>query len=175
VTSQYRVCNLSIQPSVIRCFLGSSMILSPRTACQAQQITALRSGNGIFNFSPFKAILAPHRFGAQFKRTMSDLSIQLTAPNGVKYTQPNGLFINNEWVKSSDGGMITSINPTYVKPNMTAVSSLQITESTTQVMNPRLHLSTQPQQMMLTKPLPQHEQLSSIPAGETCLELTGAS
>ncbi|OBT89211.1 hypothetical protein VE02_04303 [Pseudogymnoascus sp. 03VT05] len=43
---------------------------------------------------------------------MSDLHIELTAPNGMKYTQPTGLFINNEWVKSSDGKKITSINPT---------------------------------------------------------------
>jgi len=42
---------------------------------------------------------------------MSDLSVELTAPNGKKYTQPIGLFINNEWVKSSDGEKITSINP----------------------------------------------------------------
>jgi hypothetical protein len=42
---------------------------------------------------------------------MSDLSIELTAPNGRKYTQPLGLFINNEWVKSSDGTKIESINP----------------------------------------------------------------
>lgn len=42
---------------------------------------------------------------------MSDLTIELTAPNGVKYTQPTGLFINNEWVPSSKGNKITSINP----------------------------------------------------------------
>ncbi|KAH7129845.1 aldehyde dehydrogenase [Dactylonectria estremocensis] len=40
------------------------------------------------------------------------LDIQLTAPNGRKYAQPTGLFINNQWVKSSDGGKVTSINPT---------------------------------------------------------------
>lgn len=45
---------------------------------------------------------------------MSDLTAELTAPNGVKYTQPTGLFINNEWVKSTHGEKITSINPTYV-------------------------------------------------------------
>ncbi len=44
--------------------------------------------------------------------TMSDLTVELTAPNGVKYTQPTGLFINNEWVASSKGNKITSINPT---------------------------------------------------------------
>jgi len=43
---------------------------------------------------------------------MSDLTVELTAPNGTKYTQPTGLFINNEWVASSKGNKITSINPT---------------------------------------------------------------
>ncbi|KAF2436943.1 aldehyde dehydrogenase-like protein [Tothia fuscella] len=43
---------------------------------------------------------------------MSDLSVELTAPNGRKYTQPTGLFINNEWVKATSGEKITSINPT---------------------------------------------------------------
>lgn len=41
----------------------------------------------------------------------TDLAVELTAPNGKKYTQPIGLFINNVWVKSSDDGMISSINP----------------------------------------------------------------
>lgn len=45
-------------------------------------------------------------------RKMSDLTVELTAPNGKKYTQPTGLFINNEWVASSKGNKITSINPT---------------------------------------------------------------
>ena len=43
---------------------------------------------------------------------MSGLAAELTAPNGRKYTQPTGLFINNEWVKSKSGEKITSINPT---------------------------------------------------------------
>ena len=42
---------------------------------------------------------------------MSDLEVELTAPNGRKYKQPTGLFINNEWVKSSTGEKITTINP----------------------------------------------------------------
>jgi aldehyde dehydrogenase (NAD+) len=50
------------------------------------------------------------------RANMSGLSVELTAPNGRKYTQPLGLFINNEWVKSSDGEKITSINPTYLIP-----------------------------------------------------------
>jgi hypothetical protein len=42
---------------------------------------------------------------------MADLKVELTAPNGRKITLPTGLFINNEFVKSSSGDKITSINP----------------------------------------------------------------
>jgi hypothetical protein len=44
----------------------------------------------------------------------STMEVELTAPNGRKWTQPLGLFINNEFVESSGGQKITSINPTYV-------------------------------------------------------------
>ncbi|KAI0515299.1 aldehyde dehydrogenase [Xylaria bambusicola] len=44
---------------------------------------------------------------------MANLNVDLTAPNGKKFTLPTGLFINNEFVKASGGGeKITSINPT---------------------------------------------------------------
>ncbi|KAI1082962.1 aldehyde dehydrogenase [Whalleya microplaca] len=43
---------------------------------------------------------------------MADLKVDLTAPNGKKFTLPTGLFINNEFVKSSIGAKIASINPT---------------------------------------------------------------
>lgn len=46
------------------------------------------------------------------RSNMSDLSVELTAPNGRKYKQPIGIFINNEFVKSKSGEKITSINPT---------------------------------------------------------------
>ncbi|OJJ44566.1 hypothetical protein ASPZODRAFT_18142 [Penicilliopsis zonata CBS 506.65] len=42
---------------------------------------------------------------------MSGVSIDLTAPNGRKYTQPIGLFINNEFVASKSGEKLASINP----------------------------------------------------------------
>jgi aldehyde dehydrogenase (NAD+) len=45
---------------------------------------------------------------------MSDLTIDLTAPNGKKFTLPTGIFIDNEFVKSKSGEKITSINPTSV-------------------------------------------------------------
>jgi aldehyde dehydrogenase (NAD+) len=45
---------------------------------------------------------------------MSDLIQELTAPNKVKYQQPLGLFINNEFVKSTSGEKFATINPAYV-------------------------------------------------------------
>ncbi|KAL3442332.1 aldehyde dehydrogenase domain-containing protein [Aspergillus insuetus] len=46
---------------------------------------------------------------------MADLFVDLVAPNGVRYSQPTGLFINNEFVPSS-GPQITSIDPATDKP-----------------------------------------------------------
>ncbi|TQB72203.1 mitochondrial aldehyde dehydrogenase [Monascus purpureus] len=46
---------------------------------------------------------------------MSSLSVDLTAPNGRKYTQPIGLFINNEFVPSKSGEKLASINPSDEK------------------------------------------------------------
>jgi len=42
---------------------------------------------------------------------MSDLSVQLETPHAGKYTQPTGLFINNEFVKGVDGKTFEVINP----------------------------------------------------------------
>ncbi|KAF1958706.1 aldehyde dehydrogenase-like protein [Byssothecium circinans] len=42
---------------------------------------------------------------------MPDLFVELTAPNGRKYKQPRGLFINNEFVASKSGETLSSINP----------------------------------------------------------------
>jgi len=39
-------------------------------------------------------------------------SIQLKTPTSGEYTQPTGLFINNEWVKGVDGKTFEVINPT---------------------------------------------------------------
>ncbi len=43
--------------------------------------------------------------------TSADLKVDLTAPNGRQFTLPTGLFINNEFVKSSSGSRVTSVNP----------------------------------------------------------------
>ncbi|WYZ35395.1 hypothetical protein EsH8_X_000042 [Colletotrichum jinshuiense] len=42
---------------------------------------------------------------------MVPLFVDLRAPNGVKYTQPTGLFINNEFVESSSEQTIVSLDP----------------------------------------------------------------
>ncbi|KAL9616877.1 MAG: hypothetical protein Q9160_008299 [Pyrenula sp. 1 TL-2023] len=43
---------------------------------------------------------------------MADLTVKLQAPNGRSISLPTGLFINNEFVKSSSSATITSIDPT---------------------------------------------------------------
>lgn len=50
-----------------------------------------------------------HRFHSS--RIMSNVSVNLTAPNGRKYAQPTGLFINNEFIPSKSGEKLASINP----------------------------------------------------------------
>lgn len=42
------------------------------------------------------------------------LSVEIVTPNGHKYSQPTGLFINNEFVAASSGQTITSLDPAYV-------------------------------------------------------------
>ena len=60
---------------------------------------------------PFR--LNKRSFTASASRfTMSDLKVELTAPNGRKITLPTGLYINGEFVKATGGQTITSINPT---------------------------------------------------------------
>lgn len=49
-------------------------------------------------------------------RIMSDLMLSLTAPNGRQYSQPIGLFINNEFVTSKAGNKFGTISPAYVSP-----------------------------------------------------------
>jgi aldehyde dehydrogenase (NAD(P)+) len=44
---------------------------------------------------------------------MADLFVDLVAPNGTRYSQPTGLFINNAFVASS-GQTITSLDPALV-------------------------------------------------------------
>lgn len=45
------------------------------------------------------------------------LEYDVTLPNGLKYSQPSGLFINNEFVKSIDGKTLESINPSTGEVN----------------------------------------------------------
>lgn len=49
---------------------------------------------------------------------MSQLSVDLTAPNGKTWSQPTGLFINNEFVESQKGNKLVTIDPAYVFKSM---------------------------------------------------------
>ncbi|KAG7133475.1 putative aldehyde dehydrogenase-like protein like [Verticillium longisporum] len=63
----------------------------------------------------------PHTCPSLISRNLSAaahcrLEVELTAPNGVTWKQPQGLFINNEFVKSSNGQQITTVNPFTEQP-----------------------------------------------------------
>lgn len=45
---------------------------------------------------------------------MSELAVELTAPNGKTWSQPTGLFINNDFVESQKGNKLVTIDPAYV-------------------------------------------------------------
>jgi hypothetical protein len=102
--------------------------------------------------------------------TMADLHVELTAPNGRKYTQPTGLFINNEWVKSSDGKKITSINPAYVP-----LPSSNHGSNPSRVTNPKSRPFTPPAHPMLTQQLRPPGKLSKTLPGETFLRRTAGT
>ena len=117
---------------------------------------------------------------------MTNISVELTAPNGRKYIQPIGLFINNEWHPSSNGEKIASINPTFVYlyslfiiPTPKQFSSPALPFSSLDTfshmialliyvateMNQKSHLSTLLQSRMLTKQSLQLGKLSNTPRG----------
>lgn len=73
---------------------------------------------------PGASISPSWKFYTTHTNNMSDLFVDLTAPNGRKYKQPRGLFINNEFVKSKSGETITTINPRYAYPPCNTLSSL---------------------------------------------------
>lgn len=47
-------------------------------------------------------------------RIMADLQLSLTAPNGRQYSQPIGLFIDNQFVAAKSGDKFATISPAYV-------------------------------------------------------------
>lgn len=57
------------------------------------------------------AVLSSITISLNLKCSAVMASVQLTAPNGVSYSQPTGLFINNEFVPATGGETITSIDP----------------------------------------------------------------
>jgi hypothetical protein len=62
-------------------------------------------------------------FSSMQRRRTGTMEVELTAPNGIKWVQPLGLFINNEFVPSSNGEKITTVNPAYVFQDQSPVSA----------------------------------------------------
>ena len=104
--------------------------------------------------------------------TMSDLTIDLTAPNGKKFTLPTGIFVNNEFVKSKSGKKITSINPTSVYAHHAASKPANVDDDTG--MRRKYAASMQPAPRTSTSPSKQPVKRSTTLPGEISRPPTAA-
>ena len=135
------------------------------------RFSSLRSISSVTSFS----IVQQRRFlSTPYK--MSDLTIDLTAPNGKKFTLPTGIFINNEFVKSKSGEKITSINPTLVTlpPSRILANGTLLTSTTILAMRRKYVASTQRVPMMSMSQSKQPEKPSTTLPGETYRPPTAA-
>lgn len=62
---------------------------------------------------PFSSTFPASRRAAlsSYTKPIPTMEVELSAPNGKKWSQPLGLLINGEFVKSSNEQKLTSINP----------------------------------------------------------------
>ncbi|SPO01181.1 probable aldehyde dehydrogenase [Cephalotrichum gorgonifer] len=99
----------------------------------------LRTSSRILNATAYRTFAC----SAPFARTYSSTAagVRLTAPNGRSWTQPTGLFIGNEFVPSSNGQTLTTINPTTEEP-ICSVSSATPTDVSTAVRSARTALKS---------------------------------
>lgn len=127
------------------------------------------------------SVSAPHqnqhfRLFHTSRSVMSDLQLSLTAPNGRQYTQPVGLFINNQFVPSKSGEKFATINPAYVGHHVSyPVVSIhmrlgQLTETGMSLKSP---LSMRPARRISILPSRLPERPSRIPRGRLCPGRTG--
>lgn len=68
----------------------------------------------IIRISSFQASRFSTSAPSHFATTLpafNTMDVELSAPNGKKWTQPLGLFVNNEFVKSSNDQKLATINP----------------------------------------------------------------
>ena len=83
-------------PATFKLFPVSSQIPSPALTIRIASRPLLRR---------------PFSHTSRLSHPASNMEVELSAPNGKKWTQPLGLFINNEFVASSNDSKIASINP----------------------------------------------------------------
>ncbi|KAK4661471.1 mitochondrial aldehyde dehydrogenase [Podospora pseudopauciseta] len=81
---------------------------SPRVLCAPSRTPPLLS----LSLRSHKPTTLRPRYFSLSTHLRTKMEVELTAPNGRKWTQPLGLFINNEFVKSSNEQKLASINPT---------------------------------------------------------------
>ncbi|EED16926.1 aldehyde dehydrogenase, putative [Talaromyces stipitatus ATCC 10500] len=104
------------------------------------------------------------------------LSTEITLPNGIKYEQPQGLFINNEFVKGVDGKTFETINPhdekpiTFVHEATEKDVDIAVKAARDALSGPWKHIATTERGRLLTKLADLFEENSDILAGIESLD-----
>lgn len=113
----------------------------------------------------------PFSISQTLRTILASMEVELAAPNGKKWIQPLGLFINNEFVKSSNEQKLASINPTYASYVLLPPASI-----TNESSAPRRKYaqSTRPRLTTSTQPSPPHARPSRTSRGSTCPALSAA-
>jgi hypothetical protein len=98
-------------------------------------------------------------------------AVSLTAPNGHKYEQPIGLFINNEFVASKSGEKFATVNPRYASLVMHGSSYILIYALVMKRKSPKFML---PEKRTSISQSRQQERPSRIPHGSFLPQQTEA-
>ncbi|TGZ76215.1 aldehyde dehydrogenase-like protein [Ascodesmis nigricans] len=112
ITSLQTIRSAQHRPRSVHKLTGSLLLpLHRRLSTTPSTAPIIPAALPVVRINPFNTYY--HRVFSTSSRTMSDLPLfrELTAPNGTKWNQPLGLFINNEFVKSKSGSTLSSISP----------------------------------------------------------------
>lgn len=93
--------------------LKMTTILLPRWIRSSSQLQSIRGPHAVLGSLQLQFVRS-YSVASTVRQAKSKMEVELTAPNGRKWMQPLGLFINNEFVKGSGEQRIASINPTFV-------------------------------------------------------------
>ena len=152
----------------------------PRSLCSSF-LKFVRTESNLLPFSVKTSPIRFHRANRPFsvsarlsfnRSHQLRMEVELTAPNGKKWSQPLGLFINNEFVKSSNEQKLASVNPAYVHSQLPVEAPSSPLKCRKEPRR-RYARSTPPLPMTSMLQLVLPERRSRLRHGNRCLALRG--